>query len=162
MNVNKLKPLYRAGLITPIWLLIGLIIASSYYPGYSHINQAMSVLGAVDAPTHLLSPLINNYPLGVLFIAFGIGVCLSFKHAVWPCLTGVFIIVHGLASIGTGLFSCNVGCIPDPQATSQHIHNVLGLVMVLSLLAASAAWMFIGVRREGWRGFGFFSIVCTL
>lgn len=162
MNVKKLKPLYLAGLITPIWLLFGLMIASSYYPGYSHINQAMSVLGAIDAPTHLLSPLINNYPLGLLFIAFGCGVFLTFKNAVWARLTGVLIIVHGLASIGTGLFSCDVGCVPNPEASSQHIHNVFGLVMALSLLAASAAWMFIGVRMDGWRGFGFFSIICTL
>ncbi|MDE1169030.1 MAG: DUF998 domain-containing protein [Pseudomonas sp.] len=149
-------------MITPIWLLLGLIIASSYYPGYSQINHAMSVLGAVDSPVHVLSPLINNFPLGLLFIAFGLGVVLTFKQGGWVRLSGLLIILHGLGSLGTGLFSCDAGCAPSIPSVSQNIHNLSGLVMLLSLLAASTIWMFVGVRRDGWRGFGFFSIVCTL
>ena len=56
----------------------GVVIAARLYPGYSHLNQAMSELGAIGAPTHGVSPLINNFRLGVLFIVFGLAAFATF------------------------------------------------------------------------------------
>jgi hypothetical protein len=44
--------LLASGLLIPFWLLIGVALTAQAYPGYSHLQQAMSQLGAVDAPTH--------------------------------------------------------------------------------------------------------------
>tara|TARA_Y100001951_G_C11244149_1_gene242356 strand:- start:265 stop:435 length:171 start_codon:yes stop_codon:yes gene_type:complete len=49
-----------SGMLIPVWLFCGVLIAGSLYPGYSHVDQAMSELGALEAPTHQLSPIINN------------------------------------------------------------------------------------------------------
>ena len=42
---GTLKAGYFAGLITPLWLALGVAIAGAMYPGYSHVDQAMSLLG---------------------------------------------------------------------------------------------------------------------
>ena len=55
-----------SGMIIPLWLLVGVTVAGVMNPGYSHINQAMSELGAEGSPTHFISPVINNYSLGIL------------------------------------------------------------------------------------------------
>jgi hypothetical membrane protein len=155
------KVLYLAGLVSPFWLAVGLVITGSLYPGYSHINQAMSVLGAVDSPTHFLSPLINNYPLGVLLILFGAGVAQRYPGNLLARASGVLIVLHGLASFVTGYFSCDAGCAPDTPSNSQNLHNLAGLAMAFSLLLASALWIFVA-RGQGSKGLVWFSLVCTL
>ncbi|SDI46668.1 Protein of unknown function [Pseudomonas flavescens] len=152
---------YLAGLITPLWLALGVALAGALYPGYSHFDQAMSLLGAEGAPTQFISPLINNFPLGALFMLFGVAVLLSFDNH-WARFSGLLIILHGLGSFGTGYFACDAGCAPQSPSTSQNLHNLAGLVMALSLLLASAIWVYLGLRLLGSRRFSWFSLLCTL
>ena len=84
MNGSLNRWYYFSGLLAPIWLLLGVALAGSFYPEYSHFNQAMSELGAKGSPTHALSPLLNNYPLAVLFVLFGIGVIKTFPTSNSP------------------------------------------------------------------------------
>lgn len=60
-----------SGIAASIWLITGVYVASLFYPQYSHTRQFCSELGATGSPTHTLSPLINNYPLGLLFTLSG-------------------------------------------------------------------------------------------
>ena len=49
------------------------ILASSLYPGYSFVDQAVSELFAIGAPTsYLVVPLFTAYSLLVLAFAFGV------------------------------------------------------------------------------------------
>ena len=101
---------YFSGVLAPIWLFLGVIIAGSLYPEYNHYNQAMSELGAKGSPAHMLSPMINNYPLGVLFIIFGLGLIKTFSNSKLAIFSGILVVIHGLASFSAGFFSCDIGC----------------------------------------------------
>ena len=162
MNKGMLKYGYLAGLITPIWLVMGVAIAGSLYPGYSHLDQALSELGALGAPTHELSPLINNFPLGVLFVLFGVAVFATFKGSRLARLSGVLIALHGVASLGAGYFSCDVGCGLEHPSDSQNLHNLSGMLMFLTLLIASALWVYLATRVLDLKWFAWFSLACTL
>jgi hypothetical membrane protein len=158
----RYKFAYRAGLIIPFWLFIGVMATGLLYPEYSQINQAMSELGAEEAPTHVLSPLMNNYPLGCLFIVFGIAVIRTFRESKLAMLTGLLIITHGIASFCTGYFSCDIGCKLESPSTSQTIHNYSGLVMFVSLFLASVVWVYLGRKLLQSMPFTLFSIMCAL
>lgn len=162
MKSLSLKPLYVAGVATPFWLAIALLILGSLYPDYSQFEQSMSVLGAVDAPTHFIAPIINNFPLGLLFILFGVGVYKTFPHSALARLSGLLILVHGLASFVTGDFACDAGCNPDAPSAAQQVHHIAGLVMTWSLIAAGGIWGWLGLRMEGYRGLAFLSMAFTL
>lgn len=69
-----------SGMIIPFWLFLGVLVAGALNPGYSHIHQAMSELGAEGSATQFISPLINNFPLGILFIAFGFYLVIAVIH----------------------------------------------------------------------------------
>lgn len=157
---GTLKAGYCAGLITPFWLVLGVAIAGAMYPGYSHVDQAMSLLGAEGAPTKELSPLINNFPLGVLFMLFGASVLLRFSNR-WARFSGLLIMLHGLGSFGTGYFACDAGCAPTNPSISQNLHNLAGLIMALSLLA-SGLWVWLARRVLASPCFSWFSLACTL
>lgn len=160
MFFNGRTPAYAVGLIIPFWLLLGLFITGQFYPGYSHINQAMSALGAVGAPTQGMSALLNNYPLGLFFIIFALGVVFTPQLPKLGRFTGVLIGAHGLASFFAGYFPCDALCKPAEPSTSQLIHNTAGFAMLLTLLAASALWSWLAFRAQE-RWFGFWSIILT-
>jgi len=151
-----------AGALAPMWIVIGVFIASQFYPGYSHINQKLSELGAVDSPTHYLSPAINNFPLSVLFIAFGIAICLAFKTSKAALASGVLIVAHGVGTFIAGCFSCDPGCAMESPSTSQIIHTSAGMLMFLSLTIANFIWVKIGDRILNLRWFNFFSLICAV
>ncbi len=46
------RVLLGLGLLIPFWLLLGVALTAQAYPGYDHLEQAMSQLGAIGAPTH--------------------------------------------------------------------------------------------------------------
>lgn len=153
---------YFSGALAPIWLILGVAIAGSLYPEYSHYNQAMSELGAKGSPTHILSPAINNYPLGVLFIFFGIGLIKTFTTSKLARFSGVLVLIHGLSSFSAGFFSCDVGCALESPSSEQNMHNISGLVLFSSLLLSSIIWVFISNRCLGIKWFGWFSLACTI
>ncbi|MBD9631530.1 DUF998 domain-containing protein [Pseudomonas sp. PDM19] len=156
------RNLLRLGLLIPCWLFVGVALTSLGYPGFSHLDQAMSQLGAAGAPTQGYSAWVNNFPLGVLFVLFAVGVGRRFAGSRLALLGAALIALHGLASFATGYFSCDQGCAPAQPSTSQQIHNLAGLVMFFSLTLASALWAFLGKRLLSSPGFGGFSGLCVV
>lgn len=151
-----------AGMVIPVWLLVGVIVAGLMNPGYSHIDQAMSELGAEGSATHVLSPIINNFPLGILFIAFGLYVISALKKSKLAVVSGAMIVVHGIGSILAGYFSCDAGCQPVSPSSSQVIHNIAGLIMFLSLTIAGWLWVYLGQKQLKSAAFSWFSLACML
>lgn len=151
-----------SGMIIPVWLFIGVTIAGAMNPGYSHINQAMSELGAKGSMTHVISPLINNFPLGILFIAFGLYIISTLRNSKLAICSGVMILVHGIGSILAGYFSCDAGCQPASPSSSQIMHNLSGLVMFLSLTVAGWLWVYLGKKQLGSTFLSWFSFVCMV
>lgn len=154
--------LLALGLVIPLWLLLGVTLTALAYPGYSHLDQAMSQLGAQDAPTQAFSPWVNNLPLGVFFVLFAIGVGRRFCASRLALLSAGLIGVHGLASFATGYFACDQGCAPVTPSFSQQMHNLAGLLMFLSLTLAGALWIWLGKRLLASSRFALFSALCTL
>ncbi|WP_110973343.1 DUF998 domain-containing protein [Pseudomonas huaxiensis] len=154
--------LLRAGVLIPVWLLFGVLLTASQYPGYSHADFAMSRLGEQGAATHGFSAWVNNFPLGVLFVLVAVGLWRRFAGSRLARVSAVLVLIHGLASIGAGLFACDQGCAPAQPSVSQQVHNLSGLVMFLSLTLASALWIFLGKRLLGSPAFSGFSALCTV
>lgn len=151
-----------SGMIIPVWLFIGVTIAGAMNPGYSHINQAMSELGAKGSMTHVISPLINNFPLGILFIAFGLYIITTLRNSKLAICSGVMVLVHGIGSILAGYFSCDAGCQPASPSNSQIAHNLSGFTMFLSLTIAGWLWAYLGKRQLGSTFLSWFSFVCMV
>tara|TARA_B110000196_G_scaffold318236_1_gene333130 strand:+ start:1114 stop:1737 length:624 start_codon:yes stop_codon:yes gene_type:complete len=149
------------GLIAPIWLLVGVTVAGILYPGYSHYNQAMSELHAIGSPIQSISPFINNYPLGILFIGFGLFLFSSIKNAPSK-VSSVMIIFHGLGSITAGYFPCDEGCNPESTSFNQTMHGVGAVIMTLTFLIVPAIWAFISKKVLNNKWFGWVSIACVL
>jgi hypothetical membrane protein len=159
---NMDRVLLGLGVLIPFWLFFGVLLTALAYPGYSHLDQAMSQLGAQGSPTQGFSAWLNNLPLGVFFVLFAVAVMRQVSGSRLALFSAGLILIHGLASFATGYFACDQGCAPAQPSFSQQMHNLAGLVMFLSLTLASLIWAFVSKRLLGSRGFGLFSSACTL
>ena len=123
---NLDRMLLGLGVLIPFWLFFGVLLTALAYPDYSHLDQAMSQLGAQGSPTQGFSAWVNNLPLGVLFVLFAVGVLRRLRGSRLALFSAGLILVHGLASFATGYFPCDQGCAPVQPSFSQQMHNLAG------------------------------------
>ncbi len=126
-----------SGLIASIWIVFGVYIAAKFYPNYSHLNQFCSELGAKGSPTEKLSPMINNYPLGLLFCLFGWYIC-NFIESIPLLLAGLMVIVHGIGTLVAGYYPMDADAYTYTKKPSFEckVHSWAGLFVLVSLLVA--------------------------
>ena len=125
-----------SGLISTIWIIVGVYVAGRFYDGYDHSKQFCSELGAAGSPTEKLSPLINNYPLGFLFCLFGWYVAQLPQVSVLVNIAGWLIVIHGIGTWVAGYFPMDAD--PFTKNPTRHckIHSWAGFIMLLSLVVA--------------------------
>jgi len=162
MRPRQLKILNLFGIIAPLWLVAGVTIAGALYPGYDHYNQAMSELHARGSAVEQLTPLLNHYPLTLLFIGFGVFVYHHAKQSRPAQISAMLIAIHGMATFVAGYFPCDTGCQPENSSSSQLIHGIAGGVLFLSLLIAQLLWIYLSIKRQTKTWFGVFTLLCVL
>lgn len=110
-----------------------LFVLGKYYPGYSHLKNTMSSLGASISPvSNILS--IWWIGIGIVFIFFGFHLKKAFdgdyknvKAASW------FIIFYGLGEgIGSGIFKADR--IAGKMTVSFIMHDIAGGIGIISAL----------------------------
>lgn len=85
------KALLVCGIAAPVLYIGTDILAAGLYKGYSYVNQQVSELSAIGAPTApLWNVMMRIY--GLLAIAFGIGVWLSANEKRSQRITGILIV----------------------------------------------------------------------
>jgi hypothetical membrane protein len=147
------------GLLATIWIVIGIYTASLFYPDYSHSKQFCSELGAFGSPTKKLSPIINNYPLGLLFILFGYYLVSDYSPHLSTTVIGAMVIVHGLCTWVCGFFPMDADPHTTDPSASCKIHSWSGMVMLLSFIVAPAIVVFSSLYPPTLR---VLSLVCII
>ncbi len=151
------------GVLAPLWMWAGVAWVAGQYPGYSHKEQVMSELGARARPTYFIQPLVNNHPIGVLFCLFGIGLWADAVDNSYGVTTGVLMLIQGGSHIVAGLFPCDADLGERNPSPAQKLHNLAGLVMYLSLLAACLLWVASPAVDVAWfRGYSLASALASI
>lgn len=99
------RPLALCGLAAPISFALGVVLAARQYQGYSHLTQAISELGAVDAPFPFAQTL-NFLTAGALTVAFAIGLTREAALRRGAALFGLL----GVVMVAHGLLPCDAAC----------------------------------------------------
>jgi hypothetical membrane protein len=126
----------HSGLIATIWIFISIYLTSLFYSGYSHSKQFCSELGAKGSPTEKLSPLINNYPLGLLFCLFGWYLAQLPNVSLLVNIAGYLVIVHGVGTWVAGYFPMDIDPFTKIPTLCCKVHSWAGFVMFFSLVVA--------------------------
>jgi hypothetical protein len=136
-----------AALACFVVMALMVVVAGAFTPGYSHLSQFISELGARGSPHEWVVRLAGFLPSGLLLLAF----C-RFAYAALPRSAGTTLGLIGLALYAAGYlvaaaYPCDLGCRPDKPSASQLIHNAAGLLGYLlapaflaTLARAARAW----------------------
>lgn len=125
------------------------LLGGAAVPGYSHLAQFISELGARGAPFEWPVRLLGFLPASVLLLGF----CHFARRALPRSRAGdlawlgfaVYAAGYGVAAA----FPCDPGCRPDPPSMSQVIHNVGGLA---GYLLAPAFLLTLALQARSWPG----------
>jgi hypothetical protein len=106
----------------------------SYYPGYNHLIQPMSALGASGSP---VSAWMSGWwiIMGILFIFVGIAIRITYSSAgkAFRIASWMMMLYGAGEGIGSGLFPANH--IHNHLTLSGLLHNIIGGVGVIALLS---------------------------
>lgn len=125
-----------SGFIATIWIVVGVYIAGLFYDGYDHSKQFCSELGASGSPTEKLSPMINNYPLGLFFCLFGWYLAELESVSSLISIAGWMVIIHGIGTWVAGYFPMDADPYTKEPSFECKVHSWAGFFMLLSLVIA--------------------------
>lgn len=151
-----------SGLIATLWIIVGVYVASLFYEGYDHAKQFCSELGAAGSPTEKLSPLVNNYPLGVFFCLFGGYLALQSDVSALVNISGWLVISHGIGTWVAGYFPMDADPYTKQPTLNCKIHSWAGFIMLLSLLIAPILVAISPTTDSITASFRLFSLITTL
>lgn len=120
-------------------------------PGYSHVSQFISELGARGA--HLAVPfrLIAFGGAGMLLLAFCLAAFLALPRRRVTTFALLGIAIYAAGYVVAAFFPCDAGCRPAQPSTSQLIHNAAG---GLGYLLAPACLFALAREARRWPGAG--------
>lgn len=121
-----------AGIVGPIvwWLLI--LVNGAITPGYSHVSDYISTLGAVGAPYALLQQ-VNFTVLGVSILALMLGVHNWFGDGNRPRVGTILLGVFGVGVILAGVFPENTAA---PNSMTNILHIIASMIAFLAGIVA--------------------------
>ncbi len=150
------------GIVASIWMFVGVAIVGKLHGKYSHLHQFCSELGARGGRTEKISPLINNYPLGFLFVVFGLYIISASGASVSLMFTGALVIVHGVATWAAGYFPMDLDPYTKSPTHECKLHTLAGGVMFISLFLAQLVMIASGKVSYMPLAFKGFSVACLM
>jgi hypothetical membrane protein len=116
-------------------------VFGAMFPGYSHVRDYISELGAAGAPQASAVNLFTFLPTGLLLIVatFSLKGVLPRGSAVTAGLA--LVSLTGLSYVGAAFAPCDTGC-PAAGSSRQALHNLFGLA---GYLGAGVGLCLVGV-----------------
>jgi hypothetical protein len=135
------------------------IAASLKYPGYHHLKNAISELGATGAPSATIMNITGFLPYGVLMVAFALAVHRGIRADVGGWLGPGVLVLYGLAYIALAFASCDPGCQAATPSLHHRMHLLLGDVIFLAAVLGPFTLYPRMVRDPAWRSLGVATLV---
>ncbi len=102
------------------------------WSGYNHLTQAISELGATNAPNMNLQA-FNFAVFGVLTVSFAVGLVI---HNERFRSSAVLIAMYGIGAFLASIFHCDPGCPASGTSVTQILHNLDAVIAFVALAIA--------------------------
>ncbi|MEN8098545.1 MAG: DUF998 domain-containing protein [Chloroflexota bacterium] len=138
--------LVLSGIAAPVFHLFAVLMSGILHPGYSHISQAVSVLGAQGVQFSAILNYAGLVPAGILTLAFSTAMFRQLKGEPAFFISSCLVALTGIGRLIAGLFPCDPNCVPI-VTISGRLHAIAGF---MALIAGSLAplVMAFGLRRQ--------------
>jgi len=110
MNQKLYRFFVICGIVGPIYFALTLLILGAMFPGYSHVHDYMSELGAVDSPVMLATNTLSFFLIGLFMFLYSFGIFEIFRGNRNGRIASMLIMIAGLIVTTIGMFPCDPGC----------------------------------------------------
>lgn len=120
------------GAVGPVvwWLLV--VVNGAVTPGYSHVGDFISTLGAVGAPYAVVQQ-VNFAVFGAAAAALAVGVHRYFGDGRRPRVGTLLLVVFAVGVFLSGPFQSNPAV---PDSRTEFLHNLVGTIAFLGVVVA--------------------------
>lgn len=151
------KLLALAGIIGPILFVVGIWIFGLIRPGYDPIRQHISELGEVGSSNAGIFNLVVFLGLGLLMIAFSIGLKRGINDGKISKFVPILIAASGFGWVGASIFNCDQACVT--VSTTGRLHDLTAVVALFGMLIAPFAIRSQLKKDPRWESYQPFSLV---
>lgn len=148
-------PLILASLGALFLLLLNLV-AGALSPGYSHLSQYTSELGAMGAPHEMLVRFGGFLPVGAFLALFNIAATKRLPETKLVTWGQLGFSIFAMGYIAAVIFPCELGCPEESEGVSQSIHN---LVRMAGYVVAPVFMTVLGIAAWKWPNRGSLPII---
>jgi hypothetical membrane protein len=152
-----LRVLLLCGPAAAVVLAAAILWAGALEPGYSHLGQFVSELGAVGSSHQAAFNFGGLVPAGLLTALFALGLLLRLRSGKWLLAAGLLVAVAGVTRAIAGIFPCDPGCDLEQMSAAARVHAGSGFVALTSGAVAPLA-LAAGLRKVGRGGLFLWSL----
>lgn len=145
-----------SALLVAAWHVAMLVIGGATFPGYDHMSQFISEMGATGAPHSFEVSWYGFAPIGILIAAFAIFAWRAAPRSILFTLGLIGIFMYAVGYVGTAVYPCDYGCRPENPTATHQMHLLFGLV---SYLFAPVMLLLLGLAVRKWPKAGWLSVV---
>jgi hypothetical membrane protein len=149
------RRLLLAGLAAPVVLAVAVVVAGRFEPGYSHLSQYVSELGAVGASHRKVFSYGGLLLSGLLTVVFALGMYLLARPRPWFVASSVLVALAGLGRLAAGVFPCDEGCAMNDMSFPATFHALAGFI---ALTGGAFAPLILAMGLRGRRQRKLFSL----
>jgi hypothetical membrane protein len=127
------------------------IAASVNHPGYDHLNNFISELGATGAPAAGVMNFAGFLPYGLLTAAFALAVHRGMRADAGGWLGPSILALYGLAYVALAVSPCDPGCQAATPSLHHRMHVLLGDLIFLTAVLGPFTLYSRMVKDLAWR-----------
>jgi hypothetical membrane protein len=161
MRERNLSRLALGGIVGSFLFTIIMLVCSAFRPGYNHVSQFISELGATGTANAVLLNYAAFIPSGILIVFFGIAAMGLFPKKATTIIGSCLLIVFGLGVITAGFFSCDPGC-PRQGTLANNIHDQMSGPAFLSGVTGILLFGISFRKLPAWKNLWRFSVITAL
>jgi len=135
-----IRLLALGGALGPILFTVVVGVCSALRPGYNHLTQLISELGATGTSHAAFMNFAGFLPAGLSIAGFGLASVWLIPRSGRSILAGAMISIFGLGIAVAGIFHCDPGCPQHGASLASTIHDRISVIAFLTCIAGIGLW----------------------
>ncbi len=139
------------GIVAPFVYTAAVIAATLKVPGFDHLRNFISELGATGAPGAGIMNFVGFLPYGMLILAFALALHRGIRPDIGGWLGPAVLGLYGLAYVALALSPCDPGCQAATPSLHHRIHFLLSDLILLAAVLAPFTLYARMAKDPAWR-----------
>jgi hypothetical membrane protein len=149
------------GVAGPVVFAVATLVSAALRPGYSHVTNMISELGATGTPYAALMNYAGFVPAGLMLAALGVALAGVLPRQRLALAGAVLVTLFGAGVASSGVISCDPGCPQSGGSFENLVHDRIAPIAFLSHIAGAAILGFCFRRLPAWRHLAAYSLITS-